>query len=138
VSDSSLKTDNKTDRDMKMGIFLATITAIFFAIIPGFDGALISTGFFLISFGGLLNFLAIRFNGGRMPALAKNLHWKKTIESSPKHILLNRNTRLKCLCDIIPMNRDGDECMGSIGDLLIKHSVWSIYSGLFLLGFELF
>jgi hypothetical protein len=83
-------------------------------------------GFSLFLIGTLANALVIWLNGGRMPVSLDALHTLQLqdyipllIEGTTKHTVLDDQTVLPFLGDIIPLARPiGDQAVISIGDIL--------------------
>jgi len=68
--------------------------------------------------GAVLNMSVVHVNGGMMPVRARSRLDCLIVERSPRHCLIDENTKMRVCSDVIDLNRI---CLGhvSIGDVLI-------------------
>ena len=90
-------------------------------------------GLFIVSIGTILNFLPLLLNNGKMPVspnglLKSKLYGELVLLGNNQiltHSLMNNDTKLKLLCDIIPLSKPYPfPKVISIGDILISIGVF--------------
>jgi hypothetical protein len=91
---------------VKLGPFVHVIAYLMVLIVIYINRRL--PGMALIGLGAILNFTAIAVNSGKMPVspqAAKSAGMERLLarKNQARHSLINSNTRLKFLCDVIPL-----------------------------------
>lgn len=107
--------------------------AIYLLLIIGLSFNFKEVGLFITTIGTFLNFLPLLFNNGRMPVSPNGLIQSKLygqlflLERNQilTHSLMDNDTKLKVLCDIIPLSAPYPlPKIISIGDILISLGVF--------------